>query len=103
MQIYRIPEAPEAIGPYSHAIRSGNLVFCSGQTPLDPATMHLTGTTIGEQTERVLENLTIVNNRFSQRHDRFPRHERGLHTSFWIPQTCPVNDCCQAKSSRRAC
>jgi len=62
MQIYRIPEAPESIGPYSHAIRSGNLVFCSGQTPLDPATMQLTGTTIGEQTEQVLENLTIVLN-----------------------------------------
>jgi 2-iminobutanoate/2-iminopropanoate deaminase len=62
MQIYHIPEAPEAIGPYSHAIRSGNLVFCSGQTPLDPASMQLTGTTIGEQTERVLENLTIVLN-----------------------------------------
>ena len=62
MQIYRIPEAPEAIGTYSHAISSGNLVFCSGQTPLDPASMQLTGTTIGEQTERVLENLTIVLN-----------------------------------------
>ncbi len=62
MQIYRIPEAPEAIGPYSHAIRSGNLVFCSGQTPLDPVTMRLVGTTIGEQTERVLKNMTIVLN-----------------------------------------
>jgi len=62
MQIFSIPEAPRAIGPYSHAIRSGNLVFCSGQTPLDPATMQLVGTTVGEQTERVLENLTIVLN-----------------------------------------
>jgi 2-iminobutanoate/2-iminopropanoate deaminase len=62
MQIYSVPGAPEAIGPYSHAIRSGNLVFCSGQTPLDPATMQLVGGTIGEQTKRVLENLTTVLN-----------------------------------------
>jgi len=62
MQIYRVPGAPEAIGPYSHAIRSGNLVFCSGQTPLDPATMKIVGGTIGEQTKRVLENLTTVLN-----------------------------------------
>ncbi|MBT3323085.1 MAG: hypothetical protein HN392_12450 [Anaerolineae bacterium] len=62
MKIRNIKGAPEAIGPYSHAIQTGNLVFCSGQTPLDPATMQLVGKTIGEQTERVLENLTIVLN-----------------------------------------
>ncbi|MEN8173388.1 MAG: RidA family protein [Chloroflexota bacterium] len=60
MKVYSIPDAPEAIGPYSHAIRSGNFVFCSGQTPLDPATMQLVGDTIGEQTRRVLENLATV-------------------------------------------
>ena len=60
MQIHNIDGAPEAIGPYSHAIQSGNLVFCSGQTPIDPATMELVGTTIEEQTKRVLQNLSIV-------------------------------------------
>ncbi len=60
MQIHNINGAPEAIGPYAHAIQSGNLVFCSGQTPIDPATMKLVGTTIEEQTERVLQNLGIV-------------------------------------------
>ena len=60
MQTHNINGAPEAIGPYSHAIQSGNLVFCSGQTPIDPKTMKLVGTTIEEQTERVLQNLNIV-------------------------------------------
>ncbi len=60
MQTHNIDGAPEAIGPYSQAIQSGNLIFCSGQTPLDPETMKLVGTTIEEQTERVLQNLSIV-------------------------------------------
>jgi 2-iminobutanoate/2-iminopropanoate deaminase len=41
-------------------MKSGNLVFCSGQTPLDPKTMKLVGTTIEEQTKRVLNNLSLV-------------------------------------------
>ena len=41
-------------------MKVGNLVFCSGQTPLDPDTMKLVGTTIEEQTKRVLENLAVV-------------------------------------------
>ena len=53
-------DAPDAIGPYCHAMKVGNLLFCSGQTPLDPNTMKLVGTTIEEQTQRVLKNLSIV-------------------------------------------
>ncbi len=49
--------APQAIGPYSQAIVTGNLVFCSGQIPLDPATMEIVGETITEQTNRVCQNL----------------------------------------------
>jgi len=60
MQIHIMPEAPQAIGPYCHAIKTGNLVFCSGQTPLDPATGQLTGADIRDQTKRVLQNLEIV-------------------------------------------
>ena len=60
MQIQNIPGAPQAIGPYCHAIKVGNLVFCSGQTPLDPETMELVGSDIQQQTERVLMNLSIV-------------------------------------------
>lgn len=52
--------APKAIGPYSHAIQSGNLIFCSGQTPLNPASMQIEGATVSEQTALVLANLETV-------------------------------------------
>lgn len=54
------PNAPAAIGPYSQAIKAGNLVFCSGQIPLDPATGNLVEGDIGTQTDRVLKNLAAV-------------------------------------------
>ena len=54
------PGAPEAIGPYVHAVRAGGLLFCSGQIPLDPATGELVGDSAGEQARRCLENLTAV-------------------------------------------
>lgn len=60
MRIHNISGAPQAIGPYCHAIKAGNLVFCSGQTPLDPDTMELVGTDIKQQTERALKNLAVV-------------------------------------------
>ena len=60
MEAINVQDAPNAIGPYCHAMKVGNLVFCSGQTPLDPNTMKLVGTTIEEQTKRVLDNLSIV-------------------------------------------
>ena len=62
MQVNFIEYAPAAIGPYCHAVTVGNLLFCSGQTPLDPATMQLVGSDIGTQTERVLMNLSVVLN-----------------------------------------
>jgi 2-iminobutanoate/2-iminopropanoate deaminase len=52
--------APEAIGPYSHAVVSNGLLFCSGQVPLDPATGELIDGAVGDQTKRCLENLTAV-------------------------------------------
>jgi 2-iminobutanoate/2-iminopropanoate deaminase len=52
--------APGAIGPYSQAIKAGGMVFCSGQIPLDPETGRLVEGTIGEQTERVFDNLRAV-------------------------------------------
>lgn len=52
--------APEAIGPYSQAIRSGNLIFTSGQIPLDPATGQVVEGGIVEQATRVLENLKAI-------------------------------------------
>lgn len=52
--------APPAIGPYSQAIVHGDMVYCSGQIPLDPATGQLVPGGVAEQTARVLENLKAV-------------------------------------------
>lgn len=60
MESIHAMDAPDAIGPYCHAMKTGNLLFCSGQTPLDPDTMKLVGTNIEEQTKQVLQNLSIV-------------------------------------------
>lgn len=60
MESIFVEGAPNAIGPYCHAMRVGNLVFCSGQTPLDPDTMDLVGTNIKAQTKQVLTNLNTV-------------------------------------------
>ncbi len=53
-------EAPKALGPYSQAIRSGNLLFVSGQIPLDPASGQMVDGGVELQTERVLKNLAAV-------------------------------------------
>ena len=54
-------EAPKAIGPYSQAIQAGNLLFCSGQIPLDPKTGEMVGASdVKEQTRRVMQNLQAV-------------------------------------------
>ncbi len=52
--------APAAIGPYSHAVRTGGLLFCSGQIPLHPESGDLVGDTPAEQARRCLENLEAV-------------------------------------------
>ena len=52
--------APEAIGPYSHAVEAGGLLFCSGQIPLDPESSELVGDTAGEQATQCLRNLSAV-------------------------------------------
>ena len=59
-QIIATDRAPKAIGPYSQAVRAGNLVFASGQIPIDPATGEFVPGGIAEQTEQVLRNLTAV-------------------------------------------
>lgn len=53
-------KAPVAIGPYSQAIVIGNLIFTSGQIPLDPVSGEMVGTTIAEQAHRVCQNLDAV-------------------------------------------
>lgn len=60
MNIVSTAKAPSAIGPYSQALVTGDLVFCSGQIPLDPATMTIVGTEIEAQATQVLANLGAV-------------------------------------------
>ena len=52
--------SPAAVGPYSHAVRIGDLLFCAGQIPIDPATGNLVFGDIRAQTERVLQNVKAI-------------------------------------------
>jgi 2-iminobutanoate/2-iminopropanoate deaminase len=60
MESIQTDRAPQAIGPYSQAIKANGFIFASGQIPLDPATMRIVEGGIEEQTGRVLENLKAV-------------------------------------------
>jgi 2-iminobutanoate/2-iminopropanoate deaminase len=59
-EIIKTESAPNAIGPYSQAIRAGGFIFCSGQIPFDPRTGEFVPGGIQEQTEQVLRNLMAV-------------------------------------------
>jgi len=54
------PRGPAALGPYSHAIWAGDLLYCSGQTPIDPATNQLVAGDVEAQTHRVFDNLQAI-------------------------------------------
>ena len=58
--IIKPAKSPAAVGPYNHAVRVGDLLFCSGQIPIDPATGNLVAGDIKAQTERVLENIRAI-------------------------------------------
>lgn len=60
IKIVSTPEAPAAIGPYSQAVVVGNLVFLSGQIPLDPVTMKIIGEDIETQTRQVFKNIRAI-------------------------------------------
>jgi 2-iminobutanoate/2-iminopropanoate deaminase len=59
-EIIATDQAPRAIGPYSQAIRAGNLLFCSGQIPIEPSTGEFVSGGVAEQTEQVMRNLSAV-------------------------------------------
>src|SRR3954463_14643932 len=59
-QIIKPAKSAPAVGPYNHAVRVGDLLFCSGQIPLDPSTGNLVAGDIRAQTERVLENVKAI-------------------------------------------
>jgi 2-iminobutanoate/2-iminopropanoate deaminase len=60
LEILYTEKAPAAIGPYSQAVKCGNMLFCSGQVPLDPATGELVTGNITMQAERVMNNIAAV-------------------------------------------
>jgi 2-iminobutanoate/2-iminopropanoate deaminase len=60
MKVIQTKSAPAAIGPYSQGFVSGNLIFTSGQLPINPASGDLAGTTAAEQTEQVISNLKAI-------------------------------------------
>jgi 2-iminobutanoate/2-iminopropanoate deaminase len=60
MEIIFASNGPAPVGPYAHAVRSGNTVYISGQVPFDPASGELVGTNIAEQTRLAMQNLQSV-------------------------------------------
>ena len=60
MQKIHTEKAPAAVGPYSQAVAAGGLVYTSGQIALDPETGELVGSTVREQAEQVMKNLTAI-------------------------------------------
>jgi 2-iminobutanoate/2-iminopropanoate deaminase len=59
-QIIKPAKSAPAVGPYNHAVRVGDLLFCAGQIPLDPATGNLVSGDIKAQTDRVLQNVKAI-------------------------------------------
>ena len=60
MKVVYTDKAPAAVGPYSQAVKTGNLLFCSGQIGLNPATGEMVGTTVAEQATQVMENVKAL-------------------------------------------
>src|SRR4051812_34793868 len=58
--IIKPAKSPLAVGPYNHAVRTGDLLFCTGQIPIIPDTGHLIAGEIRAQTEQVLENVKAI-------------------------------------------
>lgn len=59
-EVIATEQAPQAIGPYSQAIRAQGLIFTSGQIAIDPATAQIVASNVSAQTDRVLKNLSAI-------------------------------------------
>jgi 2-iminobutanoate/2-iminopropanoate deaminase len=59
-QVIKPAKSAPAVGPYNHAVRVGDLLFCAGQIPIDPATGNLVSGDIKAQTERALQNIKAI-------------------------------------------
>ncbi len=73
-------DAPQALGPYSQAIRAGDILFCAGQIPIDPETQQIIAGDIKVQTERVCKNIMAV------------LKAAGLDASRAVKTTCYLKD-----------
>ena len=80
MKVIATDKAPAAIGPYSQGIKIGNVVYCSGQIPVDPATGTVAGTAIAEQAEQSCKNVGAI------------LEEAGLTFDNVIKTTCFLAD-----------
>lgn len=80
MKTIHTNQAPAAIGPYSQAIMTGNMLFTSGQVPLCPETGNIVGTTITEQAEQVMKNLSSI------------LEEAGTNFTHVVKTTCFLAD-----------
>ena len=79
-EVIATDKAPAAIGPYVQATKVGEMIFTSGQIPLDPATMEIVTGGIEEQAERVMKNLVAV------------LHAAGADASNVVKTTCFLSD-----------
>ena len=79
-KIIKTHKDPQAIGPYSQAIKSGNFIFASGQIPLDPVSGNIVENDIKKQTERVMENIKGL------------LESENLNLSNIIKTTCYLSD-----------
>ena len=79
-EVIATDKAPAAIGPYVQATKVGEMIFTSGQIPLDPATMEIVAGGIEEQAERVMKNLVAV------------WHAAGADASNVVKTTCFLSD-----------
>ena len=79
-EVIATDKAPAAIGPYVQATKVGEMIFTSGQIPLDPATMEIVAGGIEEQAERVMKNLVAV------------LHAAGADASNVVKTTCFLSD-----------
>ena len=85
-QIISTDKAPKAIGPYSQAVKAGNMLFVSGQIPINPATGTMASETIEGQTEQVMKNLEAI------------LKEAGYFMSHIVKTTCYLSDMANFKA-----
>ena len=84
-EIITTKNAPAAVGAYSQAVKSGNLLFCSGQIALDPASGNLVGNDIKTQTEQVMHNISAVLSASGATFEDVVKRPVFLPTSMTLP------------------